>query len=202
MALGKTAIRAAGPLALALVGSATWDFAGKPLLLWLSEVILQLGSLGLEGFRDGVYADIGKSNKEGVSLAMFSQMLGLFLGIPLGIIALKGNIFDKKIREAANEKESALISIYRSKLISFSIFVFTLATMILMGARVIYVSHAAATLNQYQNIIVSKVTNEQRLAFISRSASISNRQEFVKLIADLEAIVETTGFKIRRLIIF
>ncbi|MCK1337156.1 hypothetical protein IVB38_14240 [Bradyrhizobium sp. 38] len=174
----KTAIWIVGSLSLAILGSALWDFAFKPLVLWMGEQVAFLTNLGSTALSDAMYREIARGNYERVSLILFQGIVGGIVGLSLGLMT-------KKRRSG----HSIVAQKRPSRPVIYAIIITVLGVLFLQSVRTSYIVRAANHLEQLQTIIAPSLSVEQRVGFRSRMAQIQSKSDYERLVSDLAAAV-------------
>ena len=77
------------------VGSGFWQHILGPALSWFGEFLLNVGTLGIQSFKNSIYQQIAQNHHEEVSLtilALMSFFLGVFGGVFIGILTVHRSI--------------------------------------------------------------------------------------------------------------
>ncbi|WP_091957327.1 hypothetical protein [Bradyrhizobium shewense] len=169
---------------MAILGSALWDFAFKPLVLWLGEQLAFLTNLGSTALSDAMYREIAKGNYERVSLIVFQLLLGFFVGIILVAVTMrrrrdKKRANDLEVPHKPNMKKSLAIAL----LLVISGILF------LQSVRTSYVVRAANHLEQLQAIIAPYITAEQRIEIKSRIAQIQSKSDYEAIVNEVASAI-------------
>lgn len=172
----KTAIWVFGSLSLAILGSALWDFAFKPLFLWCAEQIAFLTNLGSTALSDAMYQEIAKGNYERVSLIVYQSLLSLMLGIVTGALMVR----QLRTREWIKRPSSRLLLIMIA-IIS--------GTMILQSIRTSYIVRAANHLEQLQSIVAPYVPQDQTILIRSKIAQIQTQRDYEGIVREMTEII-------------
>ncbi len=77
----------AGAPALAIAGSALWDFLFKPLFLWLGETIVAVTNLGSTALSNSMYGEIAKGNYERARVFILAGLGGAIMALPTRILS-------------------------------------------------------------------------------------------------------------------
>lgn len=192
----KRFAQAALGLGLAVAGSATWDFAAKPLFIWLGEATLVLGTLGLDSLRQGLYESIGRGHNEIqiVTLGFVFIIVWTFLSIMIAtsmILARRHRIGAQLPSPSEMEGERSLLR--RLNYVNVVFLFFGMAFSSYWFARAAYVTASISSLERYQAVIAPFVPANERLLLRSRALSIRNRGDYVDLIRDLQKIGTSHG---------
>src|SRR5260370_37201259 len=86
----KWALAILGTILLGALGSGLWDAIFRPLLPWLGELLLNVGTLGLEQLRDGIYVEVARGTYERAGLLIVQLVIGGFAAFLLGIVSGAG----------------------------------------------------------------------------------------------------------------
>ncbi|TCU75118.1 hypothetical protein EDE08_103335 [Bradyrhizobium sp. R2.2-H] len=174
--LTKSLLWIVGSLSLAILGSALWDFAFKPLVLWIGEQLALLTNLGSKALSEAMYREIAKGNYERVSLLLFQGLIGGVAGLALGLMM---------------RKRSSLTEVQKrtSKSIRYAVALTVLGVLFLQGVRTSYIVRAANYLEQMQTIAAPVLPVEQRVQLRSRMAQIQSKEDYELLANDLIATI-------------
>lgn len=197
-----------GALALGALGSGAWEHIIEPLLGWVIRGLLEVGTLGIERYKDGVYRDIARENVEGISLLVLAYML-FFFGIVTGtMVALLGTV-----RLADSEKAEAVFSslletspspktkrriryLYRFGVV---LLIFLVGWLLVSNARAEYVNKARVHYHQLLNIVAPVIGPEERLASRSAFARVGSREDYVRVLEPLEEVARANNLWVPRM---
>ncbi len=177
---------------LGAIGSGLWDAVFKPLLPWLGEGLLDVGTLGLQSLRDSVYVEIARGTFERAGLHTLLMLLssgsGLLLGLALGAVSVLRSI----TRARTADQKSALDPVVLRRVLWIgTLFVALFAGFLLVNAvRITYIVRAANHIEQFQRIVAPFITENQRLSLASRVAQIASKDDYEKIINELTTIAD------------
>lgn len=183
----KRFIPVLGALVLAVLGSALWEALRNP-IIFASFLMLRLLTLGVDSFRDSIYADAAAQIPERAG----SLILVMLTGITTGVICTtmfeyrKGSRNDDEylpIREISGSSKKAGISMLRFFIIA------ALLSLFIISNRQIYVIRASAYANQLQKIAAPFLTDKQILVYSSSLAQVQTRSGYVELVEDLRRVI-------------
>jgi len=184
-----------GALILGALSNGVWEALFKPSMVWLRDVILTVGTLGVQSLIDSVYFDVGRAGYERASVEILSFFMAFFVILIISTIAiairsirkLSGLKTDNEERNERSRQRFWRVKIY------FILQIFILASMIVMFrfTSIVYEIEASTNLERYQSIIAPYISEQERLNFRSRVAQIHTRAEFLAIIGDMKLIVET-----------
>jgi hypothetical protein len=75
-------LKAVAALSAGAVGAVIWETVLKPASIWLSGLLMTLGTLGIATLRDGVYVEVARGLHEDPSITLVAMALGV-LGVTL-----------------------------------------------------------------------------------------------------------------------
>ncbi|MBB3020665.1 hypothetical protein FHR70_003751 [Microvirga lupini] len=177
-------------IVLGVVGSGVWENVVRPLLSWASEKLLYIGTLGATSYLNSIYVDIARGQYERAALSNYLLTMG-FASVSIGgLVTLYFLIRFTRKREINLEQSGPL---YRrlerfNSFFSMPIFLFLLTFLFVNFARDTYAVRAANHLVQVQTIVAPYVDERTRLELASRSAQIQNRDDYVKLLNEIDTI--------------
>ncbi len=176
-----------GALVLAILGSALWEALRKP-IIFASFLMLRLITLGVDSFRDSIYADAAAQIPERAG----SLILALLTGIATGVIYT--TMFEYRKRSRSDDERLPLREISgSSKKVSIAALKFCIITAMLslfiISNRQIYVIRASAYANQLQHIAAPFLTDKQILVYSSSFAQAQTRSDYVELVEDLRRVI-------------
>ncbi|MGE7471468.1 hypothetical protein ACQKLX_18635 [Bosea sp. NPDC003192] len=181
---------------LALIASAVWDFAFKPIILVVYEAIVSLGTLGISSLRDGIYEEIGFQRTQSIGIYLLLLFTGLFMSLSSApVFAYFG--LNRRVKPDRVPSRKSLV--WRNSFMYFSIFFSSLIFMLTF--RAIYVSQTTDMLRNYQVIIAPYISLEERLNLASRAARISSKDDFMSIIVTINDVMRKHNIKMREIII-
>jgi hypothetical protein len=184
----KRLIPIVGALGLAIIGSALWEALRKP-IIFASFVMLKLVTLGIDSFRDSIYADAAAQIPERASSLLLALTTGIVTGVSVTII-----IEYRKRTSRANEQLSPLLSsISRKQGIAMYQFylIAVLLGLFIVSNRQIYVIRVSAYANQLQQIAAPFLNEDQILVYSSSFAQSQTRSDYVALVDDLRKVISS-----------
>ena len=184
-ALTKRAIQLVGTILIGALGSALWDVALKPSLLFLGTFMLDVATLGLNSLRDGMYADAAKGNVERASVSAYLMIVGVFSGLLCAPLII--HVIERRAAKPAGPRPER----NASRTIRTDLWLVPLAiglSMSVQAFRINYVITAAAYFEQLERIVAPFVSAQDRLQFESRFARLTTRQEYVQLVDELRGL--------------
>lgn len=184
-----------GLLIIGGVASSISDLVFKPAFVFLSDLILNIATLGLSSVIDGMYADVGKTAYERTGSALLAALMGFQLGLAILLIALA--ILASAPRLALRLKESRFLSNENTSSVRSLIYAWLVVMIVvtsfvtITNVRVLYTVYAASYIEQLQRIVAPKLAPDQRIELQSRVAQISTRAEYVAIANELMRVAET-----------
>src|SRR5260370_21607869 len=82
----------AGAPALAIAGSALWDFLFKPLFLWLGETIVAVTNLGSTALSNSMYGETAKGNYERARVFILAGLGGAIMALTTRILSSRSRL--------------------------------------------------------------------------------------------------------------
>ncbi len=170
-----------GTVVLGAIGSGLWDIAFKPALLWESDILLSIGTLGLKSVQDSIYVEIAKGNYERAALLWFvsavSMLVGIFFGAFTGLFLVKRGVAEVAARLLPTRALMLITALF--------------AGFLMIGAvRLTYIVRAANHLEQCQRIVAPYMTEIERLAMRSQVALISSRDDYIRTLTEVSSIAK------------
>ena len=150
--------------------------------------MLRLITLGVDSFRDSIYADAAAQIPERAG----SLILALLTGIATGVIYTTMFEYRKRsrsdderlpLRENSGSSKNESIAVLRICIITATLSLFIISN------REIYVIRASAYANQLQKIAATFLTDKQILVYSSSFAQAQTRSDYVELVEDLREVI-------------
>lgn len=177
-----------GALVLAILGSALWEALRKP-IIFASFLMLRLITLGVDSFRDSIYADAAAQIPERAG----SLILILLTGIATGVIYT--TMFAYRKRSRSDDERLPLREIGGSSkkvsiaALNFFCIITAILSLFIISNRQIYVIRASAYANQLQHIAAPFLTDKQILVYSSSFAQAQTRSDYVELVEGLRRVI-------------
>ena len=181
-----------GALTIGVLGSAMWEGI-KPLLNWLSSLLLTVATLGISSYRDSIYKDAAVGIDERTSSITLLLALSLLLSLPIVILARGiGLLSSATGREPDRLQERFSAGLARIvKRNSLKITNVAMAfVIVVVGNREIYVSRTSAYARQLQDIAAPFLDDQSSETIRSRFAQVRTKKEFAELVDSLERIIK------------
>lgn len=187
-----------GAVALAILGSATWDFIAKPVFLAISEGVLWLGTLGLKSVRNGIYAEIGHAPTGSIQLISLNTTM-IFLVIIMILYFGPFIVNSRRLHAAVTSISVPFWVIWvRSRyfgMLAFSFGIFMITATLFLHTRTTYVSAMAARLERYQLIVRPHISEEKAREFKAKVALIQSRDDFLPVYTELRKLAIEHGLR-------
>ncbi|WP_426531765.1 hypothetical protein [Bradyrhizobium sp. McL0615] len=163
----------AGALAVAIVGSAFWDFIFKPIFLWLGERVVVVTNLGSSALSDSMYSDIAKGSYERAAVFILAGLAGVIAALVSARFVTPTNL---------SKQPKAVRWIVRGTMVGL------VGVILLQVNRTFFTVRAANHLEQMQRIVGPYVSEERRLQLASSVALIRTKEAYNRMLEELEAI--------------
>ena len=177
-----------GTLLLGALGSGLWEAALKPSMLWFGTLMLDLATLGLASLRDGMYLDVAKGTYERAGVSLLSMATGLIAGFLTAPLIAAGVLRNK---DADGQPVSRIRNILRANWMLVAVPLAFAMIFFVNLYRITYIVRASNHADQMLRITAPYVSNEQRLLQHSKLAQVRNRDDYVRLLTELNTIAET-----------
>lgn len=180
-----------GGLFLTMIGSALWENVFRDVFNFIGRTLLTVSTLGVEKYKDDIYVDIAKGFYEQASIQVLSFVIGILAGV---IVAMVGAILKNK-KEDENNKNSKIINWLKEhrrfvKLTFLFYSFFVIGITVLGLSKITYINKSIAYYKQLETIASPYLTVDQEKVFNSKFSQIKNRDDYIKIIKDLELILK------------
>lgn len=172
----------AGTLVVGALGNGLWELA-KPALVWMTAGILDVATLGMASLRDSMYVEIARGTYERAAERMLSLGIGILTGVGLCVL-----LIPPILRRLKAPALSSPTSESRVRLASMSFIVIAIVYLTVQNIRMIYVIRAANHMEQLQRVVAPHLSEQQRLVFASRFASMTTKSQYVGLVNELAEV--------------
>jgi hypothetical protein len=197
----KTLRNAAAVIFGGWLASATWDFIGKPIIAFVGEFFLVLGSAAFTSTREAIYREVSIVSPLGLTsviVTVLMMALGAFIIALTVRLTYTVNRFQSRRIDGGSlnrdPRESFIIKRIDLILRSFHLFAFGMAILVLfMISRLSYIVNLHLELERYQVIIAPYISEGERLSYAARAASNDGKADFVSLYSDLRSVAERNG---------
>ena len=190
----KVLIGLTGVLILGALGNPVWEYLLKPLVFLVYRLLLTVSTLGIDSFRNELYAQVAQGFHENSSLELYLYFVTFLLAaiIWMGIIlylvgsAVKSNNIGK-IKKLLDFPKS----FYNNRIISFTLFsylVFTFGFFAINAIRELYINSAVSYYYQMSSIIAPIVTENETIQLNSRFSQIQSKKDYITLIKEMQSI--------------
>jgi hypothetical protein len=173
------------------LGSGLWEYAMKPSLVWLKDGLLFVSTLGIDSFRDSLYARVANGFHEYTSQQTYNLVSGVLAGAILGFTISRRAMKHIWKRPAAAPAQTTTENAERvsSRIRWLLIYMlFFAAFFLVQSTRVTYVTNATTHIFRLVAVVSPHVTETERLTFLSRIAQIQSRKDYIAIEADLRAV--------------
>ena len=191
---------------LGAVGSGVWQGLMGPGLSWLVRLGLNIGTLGVDKFKDGVYQEMATGNVQAASVVGLhavmlgvSFLVGFLSGVQSFVLARRRVKARGAVKRAAGEGISNLAPLELDKAPSAMLwaslpFLLGLVVFLLIGAvRVEYIADTQAHFGQCERLLAPAVSGDTRVMWEAQFAGMRRRADFIGLEGRLEAAAREHG---------
>jgi hypothetical protein len=205
----------AGAILVSAVANSFSDSLLKPALHSIARWVLDLASLGLTGYKNGVYMQIAVDNQSAVALLTLSWItgvsaltLGVVCGYTTGRLAGERNslkeLSEKPANAAPASKEGTLRQALEADLkslrvrrwvvyVALSCMVILFVTHLVSLARISYVNSASTHYHHVMRIVSPYLEPHEQAQVESDFAQIGSREDYVRLLSRLEGQCKAHG---------
>jgi hypothetical protein len=184
-----------GALLLGALGSGLWEYVLQPAFGWAGSAALDVGTLGLERYKDGVYQEIARGNPQNISVFLLSLTIFLFvafLGVVTGFVAGV-----RQFRKESLSEEGEIATPSRTTFrIGVAAIVFAAGWMAISSARAGYVNRAQVHYEQLLATTAPHMATEERVGSRSAFAQIQSREDFITVLSTLNEIAHKNRLEI------
>lgn len=167
---------------LSVIAIPVWEYLLQPFLFSLTRSALELVTLGSASLKNGIYVEISKGFHEESSLDLLTLFLGGLIGFLIGVVA--------SFYSVRPTKKVTISDMLRSRIVFalsfYFLFLTILASMFLVPTR--YVNDAVTHFHQLCAIVSPYMEDTEKEKYASRFAQIQKKEDYSKLISDLESI--------------
>lgn len=204
-----------GALILGALGSGLWELI-KPIFLWASSASLNIVTLGLDSLRDGLYTEAASQSiarTSGLTLSLIvSSMAGVYIAfvLPLWGVGRKKTNFPA-IADDADEDQLAEYALQldligaeiRIKRLWLSIVVsLSISFVYFIAQRAIYIDRAQSHVNHLCIIVAPFIEQNELAKMRSAFALVESRDDYLKVLSDLERAAHEHGVKTPKFSVF
>jgi hypothetical protein len=180
--------RGIGAILIGAIGSGVWQSLLAPAIHASSRWVLDITSLGLISYKNGIYQQIATDNPSAIDMAILSWVLTLCamaFGFSSGM-----TISTLKIHQADPPSKER----FRSALYVFLVFtIFVFINSLASQARLSYVNSADAHYHYVMRVASPYLDAGERAEIESNFAEIKSREDYVKVLSPLESICNAKG---------
>ena len=178
-----------GTLTVGALGNGFWELM-RPALVWVSTGILDIATLGMVSLQDSIYVEIARGTYERAA----EKILGIGLGLLTGLIL--GLIFTPRLIRKIKSTSVATVPLSRVSSVLSSMLTILVITLTVQNFRMVYVIRATNHMEQLQRVVAPYASEQQRLVFASRFASMHTREQYIALKSDLVKIANTNNIRV------
>lgn len=172
------------------LGSGLWEYAMKPSFVWLKDGLLFISTLGIDSFRDSLYARVANGFHEYTSHQTYNLVSGIIAGGILGVAtsprAIK-HIWKRSSDTSADTKADDTDRTARRIRYVLVYMLFFAAFFLVQTTRVSYVTNATTHIFRLVAIVAPHLTAPERLTYLSRIAQIQSRKDYIVIESDLRS---------------
>jgi hypothetical protein len=212
----KWALAALGTILLGALGSGLWQSLLGPTIHASTRWVLDLASLGLKSYKDGVYLQIAADNQSRAAVeSLYLVTLGYVLVLVMVVVFIFGKLSelrgrtehllrglsdtpepDRTPNDMRQELETMLKSLRRLRLFLYvsSVFWCVMAVNhIVVEERLSYISSADTHYHQVLRLALPYLDEREQVQVESDFAQIGSREDYVRLLSRLEGHCKANG---------
>jgi hypothetical protein len=177
-----------GALVISALGSGVWQSLLGPAIHSSSRWVMDVASLGLASYKNGVYQQIAADNPSAIDIEMLSWltfMSALALGIVSGASAAKRS----NTSDGVKVGKTSRIVVHVTPLF----LIFMLVNQAASVSRLSYVSSADAHYHYVMRVASPYLDAGEKAEVESDFAEISSREDYVRLLSTLEGKCKAKG---------
>ena len=167
---------------LGAVGSGLCEYMLKPIALSGTNFVLEIATLGITKYKNGLYEDIAQGLHEQYSLALLTFSLSFLPGLLLGLLS-STFFFPRPKSEEEKVRHTRRMFLFSS---IFCLFLFTLT--LVYTTRLSYTNRAVTHFNQLLTIAGPFLSHEDRVKQKALFAQILNREDYVNVLNNLRKV--------------
>jgi len=217
--LSKIVIAGIGAIILGAIGSGLWEEIVKPLLGYLTTLIVEISTKMSDGYLDSLYESVGVADKSVFSQYLYTLFSSAFMALPIVIFYLLLKIMDRVgkrakdehtdstkdpiehagsglhsyIFEAEDKTRNFKIAKYSTLALMIPLLVMSTLTSSSTLFSVIYNHSTTIYVEQSLDIVSPYITDQNLKELISEYRLIDNKGKFLALNAKLIQIAESNS---------
>jgi len=192
----KTVRFVALSLVLGAFGSGLWEWLLKPSLLILSNIGLNVATLGLSKFKDALYQEVALGFHEGSSLKIY---LAVFAFLPCFVLGMVSGFLtgSRSSRQSQSNKTDTLLAKVVAKLLRpmAIIIAFLMIFSIVQANQDAYINRAITHFHALLQIARPYVSEEKRIQYESQFAQVSSKADYEALVAELTTVCRSKNLR-------
>ncbi len=198
-------LKGAAAILAGAVGAVIWEVVLKPVTIWLSGLLMTLGTLGIASLRDNIYIEVARGLHEDPSITLVAMALGV-LGVLLFML-VRGSVVkstDPPDFEPANSDrpDHRLERIWQRttapnpsgllrKALVTNVVLFIVCTILL--SRLFYINRAIVYFRQCFDAATPYLSEQEEEEILGQFSSMQTRAEFIAVTARLEHVAHEHG---------
>jgi hypothetical protein len=190
MGIRKWVLSILGAILIGAFGSGLWQHVLHPLLWSAFKFALDVGTLGIETFKDEIYQQIAQGYHAEESLLLLRMTTSTLVGVLGFAIGAVTAFIIFKLKKRVPE-ETKLLPFLSSRFFLYGFIIFLIGVssyLIIAGARIEYINKGITHFNQCKTIVSPYISEQNRLELQSKFAMIRNRKDYVYLLDNMEQI--------------
>jgi len=180
----------AGTIVLGAIGSGVWETVLRPVLPQLANFFLSIATFGLKQLRDGLYVEIARGSYGNAALQTYEAIVSAVCG--LNIVVLGTGFFVLRL-EAGRPQPRAVSTLLRSRKAFIGLQVVLAIITGIVFVNLITTSYevrASAHIEQYERIVSPYLSDKERLVLASRIGQMRTREDYQRIISDLDNVAK------------
>ena len=195
-------LKAIAAILAGAVGSVIWEIVLKPAIIWLSGLLMTLGTLGIVTLRDNVYLEVARGLHEDPSITLVAMALGvlgvmLFFLIRSVVLKTTGTNFEPTNSERSDQRfervwertNASSLSGLQRKVLGATVVLFVLCTILL--ARLFYINRAIVYFRQCFDAATPYLSEQEEEEILGQFSSMQTRADFVAVTTRVERVAKS-----------
>jgi hypothetical protein len=191
------------------LGNALWEFLFKPFVVWMTNFLLGIATLGINSLRDDLYMEMAKGIFDRSGVAGYTILTGFAFSICIilasigwssrkelpRLLARRVNLFEAG--KAPDFPPGWILRRLSRAVIALAALAMLLGSLLLfMFTREVYVLRGAIYLSQSERIVAPYLTPQDRVLLASRISMMRSKADFDAVNDQLKAVSQANKLRL------
>ena len=183
-------------IVLGAIGSGVWESLLRPAVSFFSNFFLNIATLGISSYRDQLYQEIATGFHERAAILAFVFLLSAATAVSIFLSVIYFFIVRTEATNKSEDSNTISRRIFKKKPIATIMVLLSIVStsfMTVFSFQINYMVRASSYVVQMETIIAPYIPEQKRLILQSQAAQVASKDDFVKVLSEMQLIAKQNG---------